>query len=265
MFIETHAHIYEEDYAEDIEQVVQRAREAGAQKILVPPTNAESTRKALSLCERFPGFCHPMVGLHPEDAKEDFEQELAELETMLTTDRKKAEPQFVAIGEVGLDYYWDKTYKEQQKQAFRTQIEWAARYDLPLMIHARSANGDLLECLNPWRDKLTRGGVFHCFSGSIEMARQLLAFRPDFYLGIGGVLTFKKSNLPEVVHDIPLERIVLETDSPYMAPTPMRGKRNEPAFIPYIITILAQAKCLSPEEVGEITTQNALQLFFPQA
>lgn len=262
MFIETHAHLYEEDYAEDIAQVIQRAREAGAQKILVPPTNVESTIKATKMCEQFPDICYPMIGLHPEDVKENYELELERLEAMLVADQQSPVHKYIAIGEVGLDYYWDKTFKEQQKQAFSAQISWAARYNLPLMIHARSANGDLLECLNPWRDKLTRGGVFHCFSGSIEMAQQLMNFRPDFYLGIGGVLTFKKSHLPEVVKDIPLTRIVLETDSPYMAPTPMRGKRNEPAFIPYIIEVLAQAKGVTTQEVCETTTRNAETLFF---
>lgn len=262
MFIETHAHIYEDDYAEDIAEVISRAREAGAQKILVPPTNEKSTQQALALCNQYPDFCHAMIGLHPEDVKEDYQAELQRMEAMLQQDIESGEHRFVAVGEVGLDYYWDKDHKEEQKAAFRTQIKWAAQYHLPLMIHARSANGDLLECLKPWRDQLDRGGVFHCFTGSIEQAREMLRFRDNFYLGIGGVLTFKKSNLPEVIKEIPLERIVLETDSPYMAPVPMRGKRNEPAFIRYIINKIAEAKGITPEEVGEVTTRNAMKIFF---
>ncbi len=262
MFIDTHAHLYEEEFKDDVDQVVERALTAGATRLLVPPTDTASTIKAMALCKRFPGRCFPMVGLHPEDVKDNFRDELTQVETLLKQDIESGEHKFVAIGEVGLDYYWDKTYKEQQKEAFSTQIGWAADYGLPLMIHARSANGDLLECLSPWRDKLPGGGVFHCFSGSVEMAHQLLGFHPGFCLGIGGVLTFKKSKLPEVVKEIPLERIVLETDSPYMAPTPMRGKRNEPSFVPYIIEMLAQAKGLTPEEVGRVTTENAMRLFF---
>lgn len=265
MFIETHAHLYEEDYAEDISQVIQNAMDAGAKKILIPPTGEKSTLKAMELCRKYPGICHPMIGMHPEDIGEDYEEELKRLETMLKDDISSGRNEFVAVGEVGLDYYWDKSHKEEQKTAFRTQIEWASRYNLPLMIHARSANGDLLECLSPWKDKLPRGGVFHCFSGSIEMANEMLRFHPGFCLGIGGVLTFKKSNLPEVVKDIPLERIVLETDSPYMAPTPMRGKRNEPAFIPYIINKIAEAKGITADEVANVTTHNAERLFFPNA
>ena len=263
MYIDTHAHLYEEDYSQDIDIVIARAKEAGAVKVLVPPTDVASTLKAVNLCRRYTGFCHPMIGLHPEDVSDNYPQALQQLEQMLIDDIESNEPQFVAVGEVGLDYYWDKTHKEEQKDAFRVQTEWAAKYSLPLMIHSRNTGSDLLDCLRPWRDKLTRGGVFHCFSGSRETARELLNFCPNFFIGIGGVLTFKKSNLPETVRDIPLDRIVLETDSPYMAPTPMRGKRNEPAYIPYIINMLAKAKGISPAEVGEITTRNAMKLFFP--
>lgn len=262
MFIDTHAHIYEDEFSEDLSLVIERAREAGTSRILLPPTNVGSTVKALAVCDRFPEVCFPMIGLHPEDVKENYVTELARLEEMLRRDVSSGARRYVAVGEVGLDYYWDKTHKEEQKEAFSVQIEWAVKYDLPLMIHSRSANGDLLACMSPWRDGLLRGGVFHCFSGSVEMAREMLRFHPDFYIGIGGVLTFKKSNLPEVVKEIPLERIVLETDSPYMAPVPMRGKRNEPAFIPYIINVLADAKGVAPEEVERVTTENAMRLFF---
>ena len=262
MFIDTHAHIYEDDFRDDLDQVIARAKEAGAQKVLLPPTDEASTLKALELSRRYPDFCHPMIGLHPEDVGSNYPQVLQQLEHMLAADRQSGNPQFVAVGEVGLDYYWDKSHKEEQKAAFRTQIEWAATYQLPLMIHSRNVGNDLLECLTPWRDRLSRGGVFHCFSGSVETAREMLRFHPNFYIGIGGVLTFKKSNLPETVKEIPLERIVLETDSPYMAPTPMRGKRNEPSFIPYIINRLAEAKGITPRQVSEITTANAMRLFF---
>ena len=261
-FIDTHAHIYEDDFADDIDQVILRAREAGAQKVLLPPTDEASTLKAVELSRRFPDFCHPMIGLHPEEVKENYLAILQRLEKMLIADRQKVRPEFIAVGEVGLDYYWDKEHKQEQREAFIAQIEWAAKYDLPLMIHSRNVGSDLLDCLKPWRDRLKRGGVFHCFSGSAETARELMHLCPNFYFGIGGVLTFKKSNLPETVKDIPLERIVIETDSPYMAPTPMRGKRNEPAYIPYIIERLAEVKEISPSEVAEQTTRNALKIFF---
>ena len=264
MFIDTHAHLYGEEFSEDLDQVVRRAQDAGAVRILIPPTDAPSTAQALALCDRYPGVCFPMVGLHPEDVDAGFRDKLSQVEALLRHDIDSGDRKFIAIGEVGLDYYWDKTYREEQKEAFSTQIGWAAQYGLPLMIHARSANGDLLECLSPWCGKLTAGGVFHCFSGSVESARELLRLYPSFCVGIGGVLTFKKSKLPEVVREIPLDRIVLETDSPYMAPVPMRGKRNEPAFIPYIIEMLAQAKDVTPDEVGRVTTANAMRLFFPQ-
>ena len=192
MFIDTHAHIYEDDFRDDLDQVIARAKEAGAQKVLLPPTDEASTLKALELSRRYPDFCHPMIGLHPEDVGSNYPQALQQLEQMLAADRQSGNPQFVAVGEVGLDYYWDKSHKEEQKAAFRTQIEWAATYQLPLMIHSRNVGNDLLECLTPWRDRLSRGGVFHCFSGSVETAREMLRFHPNFYIGIGGVLTFKK-------------------------------------------------------------------------
>lgn len=264
MFIDTHAHIYEEEFNEDIAQTIERAIAAGARKILLPPTNEVSTLKAVALAKRYPDICHPMLGLHPEYVSDDYPTTLKRLKKILEDDLATPSPQFVAIGEVGLDYYWDKTHKEEQQQAFITQIEWAATHNLPLMIHSRSANGDLLKCLKPWRDKLHRGGVFHCFSGSIEEARELLRFHPDFYLGIGGIITFKNSTLPQVVAQLPLERIVLETDSPYMAPVPKRGKRNEPSFIPYIIEKISQTKGVDPSVIERVTTHNAMKLFFPK-
>lgn len=260
MFIDTHAHLYEDDYKDDIADVIQRARNAGAQKVLVPPTDVCSTVKSRDLCRRYPDFLYPMIGLHPEDVGDDYLQQLETLEQMLQEDINSGRREFIGIGEVGLDYYWDRSRIQEQKDAFAVQIGWAVKYQLPLMIHARSANGDLLACLRPFRDKLT-GGVFHCFSGNDHEADELLRFHPNFMLGIGGVLTFKKSKLPETVKNIPLERIVLETDSPYMAPVPMRGKRNEPSFIPHIIARLSEAKGLSPEDVAAQTTQNALRLF----
>ncbi|MGN1214072.1 MAG: TatD family hydrolase, partial [Bacteroidaceae bacterium] len=193
MFIDTHAHIYEEQFNQDLDQTIERAIAAGARKILLPPTDEVSTLKAVALAERYPDICYPMIGLHPEDVSPDYAHALNRLEDMLKNDINSPNPRFVAIGEVGLDYYWDKTHKEEQQQAFTTQIEWAATHNLPLMIHSRSANGDLLKCLKPWRDKLNRGGVFHCFSGSVEEAHELLRFHPGFYLGIGGIITFKKS------------------------------------------------------------------------
>ncbi len=261
MFIDTHAHLYEDDYKDDIDDVILRARDSGAQKVFVPPTDVNSTIKARDLCRRYPDFLYPMIGLHPEDVGDDYKQQLQALEQILEDDINSGRREFIGIGEVGLDYYWDRSRIQEQKDAFTIQIGWAVKYGLPLMIHARSANGDLLACLRPFRDKLAHGGVFHCFSGNDHEADELLRFHPDFMLGIGGVLTFKKSKLPETVKTVPIERIVLETDSPYMAPVPLRGKRNEPSFVPHIIARLSEAKGLSPDDVACQTTQNTLRLF----
>ncbi|MBP5508861.1 MAG: TatD family hydrolase [Prevotella sp.] len=252
VFIDTHIHIDGKEFDEDREQVIMRAKEAGASAILVPAVDEESVRKIIDVCHEFPDYAFPMIGLHPEEVRDDYSQVLDRMESMFSEE-------FVAIGEVGLDFYWSREFERQQLEAFERQVQWACRIGLPLMIHCRKAQNELVAILRRYKDKLP-GGVFHCFTGNAQEARQLLEF-DNFSLGIGGVLTFKKSHLPEVVADIPICRIVLETDAPYMAPVPMRGKRNESAFIRYIIDRLAMCYGISSEEVAAETTLNAKRIF----
>ncbi len=255
MFIDTHTHIYTEEFGADRDEVVERARVAGAEALLLPAVDEKSVPEIKALCAKYPGFCFPMIGLHPTDIPDNPFPILERMEEML-----KADESFVAVGEVGLDYYWDDSRKEVQREVFRKQIEWALAYDLPLVVHMRSAYEDMLDTLRPFASKLR--GIFHCFGGTEEEASELLALFPSFYLGIGGVLTFKKSILPAVLKAVvPLSRIVVETDAPYLAPTPYRGKRNEPAYIPLVLDVLAKVYGLKMEEVAEVTTRNARRIF----
>jgi len=257
--IDTHSHIDAEEFHDDVEQVILRAREVGVEKILIPNINADTVEPILDLCSRHHGILFPMMGLHPEDVnpqKIDVAKTLDHMETLL----KKEDNPYVAVGEVGLDFYWDDTFRTEQIAVFERQVEWALQYHLPLMIHAREAHDDIVKVIEKYHDgSLT--GVFHCFAGDERQACQLLEF-PGFCLGIGGVLTFKKSTLPVVLKkQVPLERIVLETDAPYLAPVPFRGKRNEPAFVIETAKRLALVYETTPEEVEKVTTDNALRLF----
>lgn len=252
--IDTHTHIYGEEFSLDLPAVIQRAGEVNVRKMFLPATDEASADKAVKLSEAFPGVIYPMLGLHPEDLPADHKEVLKRMESRLQNPH-----QYIGIGEVGLDFYWDASRSEEQKEAFCMQIEWALRYDLPLMIHSRAAQKALIECLEPYRnEKLC--GVFHCFSGTAEDAAELLSF-PNFYLGIGGIVTFKKSTLSTVLSSVPLNRLVLETDAPYMAPVPNRGKRNEPFFLPLVAAKLAEIYGVSKDEIGRITTCNALRIF----
>ena len=253
--IDTHSHIYVEEFDEDRAEAVARARDAGVERILLPNINATSVEAMLRLCSQYPGYLYPMLGLHPTDLTPDFRQVLDAMEERL---REKNHP-FVAVGEVGLDYYWDKTYYHQQQEAFRKQIEWAIDYQLPLMIHSRAAHHELVNIMNDYRaEGLT--GVFHCFGGNAEEAHELLSF-DGFALGIGGVVTYKKSTLPEVLRQIPMDRIVLETDSPYLAPVPYRGRRNESAFLPEILHCLAKTYEMEEKELEKCTNDTAERIF----
>ena len=257
MYIDTHAHLYGEEFRADVDSVVIRARQAGAIKVVLPSENDSAAVQAVELSQRYPHFFYPMLGLHPEDLPENYKEILSGMEKRL----KQKDHPFVGIGEVGLDLYWDDTRKEEQKEAFRIQIEWALKYHLPLMIHSRSAHRELVESLIPYKGEALLQGVFHCFTGTSEEAEELLSEFPGFVLGIGGVLTFKKSTLAEVLEQsVPLERIVLETDSPYMAPVPHRGKRNEPSFLPEVIARLAQIYQVPKSRIEEITTENAMRV-----
>ena len=253
--IDTHSHIYGPEFDEDRKQVVERAREAGVEYILLPNINAESISPMLGLAAQYPGYCFPMMGLHPEDVHEDYRSVLDRLWPLL---RQPAHP-YIAIGEVGLDFYWDTTYREQQLDAFEQQVIWARDLRLPLVIHTRSAHRELVEIMERHRSEhLT--GIFHCFGGTREEAEELLSFE-GFVLGIGGVLTYKKSSLPEVLKSVPLERVVLETDAPYLAPVPFRGRRNESAYVAHTLRRLAEVYDCPPERVDEVTTNTAKRLF----
>lgn len=254
-FIDTHSHIYEPEFDEDRDAVVQRAREAGVDSVLLPNINRETVQPMLDLCVRYPGYLYPMMGLHPEDVDEHYQEILDYMHECLV---QPGNP-YIAVGEIGLDYYWDRTWYEEQKVAFEQQVEWAKELNLPLMIHSRSAHAELVEVMRRHQGDGLRG-VFHCFGGTADEAEELLQF-DGFVLGIGGVLTYKKSTLPEVLQNVPLERIVVETDAPYLAPVPHRGKRNEPAFAIHTVQRLSEIYNVSAEEVMRQTTSNAKRVF----
>jgi len=251
-FIDTHIHIDGEEFESDRLSVIERAKQAGCTHMLVPAIDLASVGRILGICQDYPQFAYPMVGLHPEEVRPDFQQVLDEMEAMLPAN-------FIAIGEVGLDFYWSREFEQQQLEAFERQVQWSCRTKLPLVIHSRKAQNELVKILQRYKNDLP-GGVFHCFTGNLIEARQLLEF-DNFFLGIGGVLTFKKSHLPEVLPDIPIQRVLLETDAPYMAPVPKRGTRNESAFIPFVVQRMAECYGITIEEVAQVTSQNAKALF----
>lgn len=245
--IDTHCHLDGEEFAEDLDLVVARAREAGVEAIGVPGIDLKSCETIPELCARYPGYCYPMFGLHPEEVRADWREVLMAIAPSVEG--------AMAIGEVGLDFYWSREFEQEQLLAFEEQVRWSVDLRLPLMIHCRKAQNEMVAILKRYKDQLP-GGVFHCFTGNELEARELLQF-DGFVLGIGGVLTFKKSHLPEVLPAVvPLDRIVLETDAPYMAPVPMRGQRNEPAFVAYVARRLAEAYGVSLEEVVRQTNAN---------
>ena len=255
-FIDSHCHLDGEEFKDDRDAVVQRAREAGCQAIFLPAIDVASCHTVLDTCRQYPGYCYPMLGLHPEEVRADWRDQLLAISQQL----KANSQQPIAIGEVGLDYYWSREFEEEQLQAFEEQVRWAVELQLPLMIHCRKAQNEMVNLLKRYADELP-GGVFHCFTGNEQEARQLLEF-PRFVLGIGGVLTFKKSHLPEVLPAcVPLHRIVLETDAPYMSPVPLRGQRNEPANIVHVIKRLAEAYGVSEQEICRQTNENVKKVF----
>lgn len=260
MIIDTHTHLDGEEFAGDIDLVVERAREAGVGAVMVPAVHLQSVPAIFDICRRYPGYAYPMIGLHPEEVRADWREVLQEMKRLLDDALRTPSPSpVIAIGEVGLDYYWSRDFAGEQLQAFEEQVRWSVDTRLPLMIHCRKAQQEMVRMLRKYSDSLP-GGVFHCFTGNEYEAAELLQF-PNFALGIGGVLTFKKSRLPEVVRTIPLDRIVLETDSPYMAPVPHRGKRNESAFVVCVLHRLAEALSLPVDVVAAATTENAERIF----
>ena len=253
--IDTHSHIYEPEFNADRNEVIIRAKQAGVEYILLPNINAGSIEQMLDLYYQYPNYCFPMLGLHPEDIEEDYRQVLADMEKLL----EAPDHPYIAVGEVGLDYYWDKTKVKEQEETFRTQIEWAIKYNLPLSIHARNAHRQLVTALSEYRNE-PLSGVFHCFGGTKEEAQELLQF-PNFMLGIGGVVTYKNSKLPETLSVVPLERIVLETDAPYLTPVPYRGKRNESAYVAEVLRKVAYIYNVSEQEAEHVTNNNAKRIF----
>ena len=330
-YIDTHCHLDGEEFDADRADVVQRAREAGCRRVFLPAIDLKTCRSVMDTCRQYPDMCYPMLGLHPEEVRADWADQLSAIREYLTpapgadfgpvprttaaaphtpgadfgpVPRTTAAaphapgadfgpvpcptPHIIAIGEVGLDFYWSREFEQQQLLAFEEQVRWSVETRLPLMIHCRKAQNEMVAILKKYADDLP-GGVFHCFTGNAQEARQLLEF-PRFMLGIGGVLTFKKSNLPMTLAGseakqslttgaseakqtltagageakqagVPLERIVLETDAPYLAPVPMRGKRNEPAYIRYVIARLAEAYGVSEETICQQTTANVRRVF----
>lgn len=250
--IDTHAHIYAEEFDEDIDSAIISAKEAGIQRIYMPNIDTESIMPMLKLEASYPDYCFPMMGLHPCYVGTEPESSLAIVEEFL------GKRSFCAIGEVGLDYYWDKTNAEEQKSAFERQVQWAEELDLPIIIHSRKSLDDCIQIIKKYQNGKLRG-IFHCFSGSLEEARRIQDL--GFLMGIGGVLTYKNAGLKEVVKDIDMKHLVLETDAPYLTPVPYRGKRNEPAYIKLIAEALAQAKQIAVADAASITSQNALNLF----
>lgn len=256
-FTDTHTHLDGEEFVNDLPDVVQRAKDAGVARVLIPAIDLKSVDSVVKLCHNYPGYAYPMIGLHPEEVKADWESVLHEMRKILDSNSD-----FIAIGEVGLDYYWSREFEKEQLMAFEEQVKWAVETQLPLMIHCRKGQNEMVTILKKYENDLP-GGVFHCFTGNQKEAEQLLQF-DKFVLGVGGVLTFKSSHLREDLPAVvPLERIVLETDSPYMAPVPHRGERNESSYVKQVLEKLAEVYSVSQEIVAE-TTENTVRRIFPK-
>jgi len=251
-WIDTHAHIYADEFAVDRQDILSKCSDDGVGKIYMPNIDHTSIDSMLEVEHRYPAQCISMMGLHPCSVKKDFEKELYRVEEWLS--KRK----FAAVGEIGTDLYWDKTFWGQQQEAFQIQVGWAKKYQLPIVIHCRESIDETIELLTPMLDGKLKG-VFHCFSGTFEQAK--IITNMGFYLGLGGVSTFKSGGLDKVIPDLELDNLVLETDSPYLAPVPHRGKRNSPEYIPLIAGKVADLKKVTVEELSSITTSNALRLF----
>jgi TatD DNase family protein len=249
--IDTHTHIYLKDFDEDIAEVLQRAKDKGVTKMLLPNIDSSTFERLLLLSND--DSLLPMMGLHPCSVKANFQEELEMVENEISKGN------YIAVGEIGIDLYWDKEFKEQQIESFKFQIDLAKKHDLPIVIHVREAFDEVFKVLDECGGGAMKG-VFHCFTGNAEQAKKALSY-DGFYLGLGGVLTFKKSGLDQVVKDLPLDRLLLETDAPYLAPTPNRGKRNEPSYLFDVAQKLADIKEMSINDIAEITTANATRLF----
>ena len=250
--IDTHAHIYLEEFKKDIEEVISRCDELNVEKIYLPNIDHTSIDDMLELEEKYSEKCIPMIGLHPCSVKKDFEKELYLVEEWL------AKRKFAGVGEIGTDLYWDKTYWKEQQEALNIQLDFARQYDLPAILHCRDSIDETIELVEKKKDDRL-SGIFHCFSGSLKQAEEIIEL--GFYLGIGGVATFKNGGMDKVIPHLPLEKLVLETDSPYLSPVPHRGKRNEPAYVELVATRIAELKDVNVDQVKEVTTNNAKEIF----
>lgn len=252
--IDTHSHLFAEEFADDLPAVVERARQAGVAKVFMPNIDDTTVGMMLDVCGMYRGYCYPMLGFHPTSVDAESLPRVYEMKKLLS-----GEHPFIAIGEVGMDLYWDKTYLKEQQKVLDVQLQWALEYHLPVVLHCREAFPELFQVMEPY--KVTElSGVFHSFTGTREEAEQVLSYS-RFVLGVNGVVTFKKSTLPEILSGVPLDRIVLETDSPYLAPVPFRGKRNESSYIKNVALKLAEVYGTDWEAVDRITTLNALKVF----
>ena len=250
--IDTHCHLYLPEFQADLAETIKRSRDSGVARFYLPAIDSHTNQAMLELETRFPGECFSMAGLHPCSVKADYQIELDIIDSML---KRRS---FAGIGETGLDFYWDRKFESAQYLVFEQQIIWAQHYHLPIIIHSRESMAQCIQVIKKYQDgKLN--GIFHCFSGTLESAKEIIEL--GFYLGIGGVLTYKKSGLAEVIKEIDLNYIVLETDAPYLTPVPYRGKRNESSYLTYIAQKLAEIKGVTAEEVAQATTANAKKIF----
>ena len=251
-YIDTHAHLYLPEFDADRKSVVETAMYRGVKRILLPNIDSTTIEPMNNVAEQFPGVCYPMMGLHPTSVKDTYREELDRVEKELSRGS------YCAVGEIGIDLFWDKTHLEEQNIAFSAQLDLALKYNLPVAIHARESFDEILDILNGYKNKGLRG-VFHAFTGTIQIAQDVV--NRGFLIGIGGIITYKNSSLPDVVRETDLSHIILETDSPFLTPVPFRGKRNESSFLPYIADAIGEIKNTTPEEVARLTTTNACKLF----
>ncbi|ASB49558.1 TatD family hydrolase [Alkalitalea saponilacus] len=251
--IDTHSHIYAKEFDQDRDEIIQRAKDAGVSGIFLPNIDVASIQRMHETEEKYSGFCKAMMGLHPTSVKEDYKEQLKQIEKHLN------QRPYSGVGEIGMDLYWDTTFRKEQEDALNRQINWSRELNLPVVIHTRDAFPEIFSVFDKAYDPQLKG-IFHSFSGSLEDAKHILSM-PGFYLGINGVVTFKKSNLPEILVEIGYEKLVLETDAPYLAPVPYRGKRNEPAYLTNVINKLSEIFNVSIETLKETTTKNAIDLF----
>ena len=252
--VDSHSHLFLEEFTEDLPQVMARAQAAGVTHIFMPNIDSTTLEPMLRVCSEYKGYCYPMIGLHPTSVNSHYKKELEIVARELVSSNE-----YVAIGEIGMDLYWDKTYLKEQQIVLDKQISLALEYELPIVIHCREAFDDIYKVLEPYKSTSLKG-IFHSFTGTLEEAGRIMEFS-DFLIGINGVVTFKKSALPGVLPAIPLNRIILETDSPYLTPVPNRGKRNESAYVKDTLMKVAEIYQKSPEEVAQMTSENALKVF----